>query len=218
MLKRGWIAAAAFCAAIALPTLAAAQTVAYAVYGGYTNVRSGPSTNYQVIARLAPGTGVDVLGCLETRAWCNIIVEDLEGWVYAGRLEFVRSGRRYLVPNYYAHFGAPYVVFRFGDRDRYDRHRYRRDRDRYRDREDVYVPPPDCRSNDAVGAPCMSPDQPFVVDEPDYAGQGELRPEAPFVPPPDESGMQGGGANRVDVPTETGPGMIMCQPGEPCPQ
>jgi uncharacterized protein YraI len=131
MFKRGWIAAAAFCAAIALPTLASAQTVAYAVYGGYTNLRAGPSTSYPIIAQIAPGTGVDVLGCLETRAWCQVLVEDLEGWVYSRRLEFLYSGRRYVVPDYYSYFDAPFVTFRFGD---YDRHRYRhrhRDRDRY---------------------------------------------------------------------------------------
>jgi len=126
MSKRSWIAAAAFCAAMMLPAVAAAQSVAYAVYGGYTNVRAGPSTRYQVIARLAPGTPVEVLGCLQTRAWCNVLIEDFEGWVHARRLEFLYSGRRYLVPDYYSYFGAPYVIFRFGDRER----RHRRDYDK----------------------------------------------------------------------------------------
>jgi len=133
MLRRSWIAAVALCAAIALPGVAAAQTVAYAAGGGYTNLRAGPSTSYPVIARVYPGTRVDVLGCLETRAWCDVIVEDIRGWIYARRLEFLYSGRRYLVPDYYSYFDAPYVVFRFGDRDRHrrDRDRYRRDRDEY---------------------------------------------------------------------------------------
>jgi hypothetical protein len=81
-----------------------------------------------VIARLYPGTRVDVLGCLETRAWCDVIVEDIRGWVYSRRLEFLYSGRRYLVPDQYSYFDAPFVVFRFGDRDR---HRRNRDRDSY---------------------------------------------------------------------------------------
>lgn len=126
MFRRSWIAAAAFCAAIALPGAAVAQSIAYAAGGGYTNVRAGPSASYPVIARLYPGTRVDVLGCLNNRAWCDVIVEDIRGWVYARRLEFLYSGRRYLVPDYYSYFDAPFVVFRFGDRDR---HRRNRDRD-----------------------------------------------------------------------------------------
>jgi uncharacterized protein YraI len=127
MMRRAWIAAAAFCAALVLPALAAAQTLAYASYDGYTNVRAGPSTRYQIIAQLAPGTAVDVLGCLETRAWCQILIDDLEGWVYSRRLEFDYSGQRYLVPDYYSYFNAPFVYFNFGNYDNYDHRRRRRD-------------------------------------------------------------------------------------------
>lgn len=129
MMKRAWIAAAAFCAALVLPALAAAQTLAYATYDGYTNVRAGPSTRYPVIAQLAPGAEVDVLGCLSDYAWCQILVDNLEGWVYSRRLEFDYSGQRYLVPEDYAHFGAPFVYFNFGNYDRDDRRYHRRRRD-----------------------------------------------------------------------------------------
>lgn len=123
MLRRSWIAAVAFCAAMAIPGLAAAQTVAYAAGDGYTNLREGPSSRYRVIARLYPGTRVDVLGCLDTRAWCDVVAQGIRGWVFSRRLEFLYSGRRYLVPDYYNYFDAPYVVFRFGDHPRPRRHR-----------------------------------------------------------------------------------------------
>ncbi len=123
MRTRSLIAIAAFCAALVLPGMAAAQSIAYASGDGYTNLRAGPSTRYQVIARLYPGTRVHVLGCLDTRAWCDVVVQDIRGWIYASRLEFVYAGRRVLVPDYYSYFGAPYVFFRFGDDHRRRRHR-----------------------------------------------------------------------------------------------
>jgi uncharacterized protein YraI len=154
MMRRAWIAAAAFCAALVLPALAAAQTLAYASYDGYTNVRAGPSTRYQIIAQLAPGTAVDVLGCLETRAWCQILIDDLEGWVYSRRLEFDYSGQRYLVPDYYSYFNAPFVYFNFGNYDNYDhRRRYRRDRSRYYDKPIVGHPGGGGPGPETIGPP-----------------------------------------------------------------
>ena len=143
MMRRSWIAAAAFCAALVLPTLAAAQTLAYATYDGYTNVRAGPSTRYQVIAQLEPGTAVDVLGCLETRAWCQILVDDLEGWVYSRRLEFDYSGQRYLVPDYYSYFNAPFVYFNFSNYNHNYRHRRYRHYDDPIDHPRGIISPPD---------------------------------------------------------------------------
>lgn len=117
MRTRSLFAVAAFCVALVLPGMAAAQSIAYATDDGYTNLRAGPSTRYPVIARVYPGSRVDVLGCLDTRAWCDVVVQDIRGWIYANRLEFVYGGRRVLVPDYYTYFGAPSVIFRFGDDD-----------------------------------------------------------------------------------------------------
>ena len=125
MKTRSLLAVAAFCAALALPGLAAAQSIAYAARDGYTNLRSGPSTNYPVIARVYPGSPVDVLGCLDTRAWCDVVIEDIRGWIYASRLEFVYGGRRVYVPDYYSYFGAPIIQFHFGNDNRYRHHRRR---------------------------------------------------------------------------------------------
>jgi uncharacterized protein YraI len=153
MIRRSWIAAAALCAALVMPAAAAAQTVAYATYDGYTNVREGPSTQYYVIAQLAPGTPVDVLGCLPDRAWCQILVDDLEGWVYSRRLEFVYSGQRYFVPDYYAYFGAPLVYFNFDDYP--DHYRYYDRSRRHRNDDFVYPRHPDARyaREPVTGAP-----------------------------------------------------------------
>lgn len=112
MRARSVIAAVAFVAAVALPGIAAAQTVAYAV-PGTTNVRAGPSTSYPVITQVRGGTPVEVFGCLSDYSWCDILVYGLRGWIYAPRLEFVYSGRRVLVPNYYAYFNVPIITFGF---------------------------------------------------------------------------------------------------------
>jgi uncharacterized protein YraI len=204
MMKRTWIAAAAFCAAMVLPAVSAAQTLAYATYDGYTNVRAGPSTRYQIIAQLEPGTAVDVLGCLETHAWCQILVDDLEGWVYARRLEFDYSGQRYFVPDYYAYFGAPLVYFNFND---YPNYRYHNRRRHYSHGDDpVY-------SGDDNGIA-----RPFYPDA--LSAQEPVR----GVRTPD-SGVQSGGyaAPNVDTGVSSGGGFSgggggVCPPGDPsCP-
>jgi uncharacterized protein YraI len=114
MNKRSLLAIAAFCAAFAVPGIAAAQSLAYTASGGYTNMRSGPSTRYAVVAKLAPGTRLNTYGCLESREWCDAGAGRLRGWISASRLEFVYAGRRVLVPNYYTYFAPPVVVFRYG--------------------------------------------------------------------------------------------------------
>jgi uncharacterized protein YraI len=208
-------AVVAFFAALALPGMAAAQSVAYAANDGYTNLRAGPGTQYQVIARVYPGSRVDVLGCLDTRAWCDVIVQDIRGWIYANRLEFVYGGRRVLVPDYYSYFGAPYVFFRFGDHDR------RRNRD-YNKRRfghpggggpgPGYVRPP--RVNQGG-------------DDPGFGHPGGGGPGPDYIPPPLEGTVGvppsdqpvfghpgGGGPGPEQVAPMEGEGGA-CPPGNP---
>jgi len=194
MIRHSLIAGVAFCSAMAMPVLAAAQEIAYAVYGGYTNVREGPSTRYQIIAQLAPGTEVEVLGCLETRAWCEIVVEDLQGWVYSRRLEFDYSGNRYLVPDYYAYFGAPFVYFNFGNYDDNYRHR----RHRYRNWDDPGRP---------TGV--VRPDRSFTYPDNQFA--------LPSDGPPEPVIGGGGGATMPEqvFPEDGGGSSGICPPGDP---
>jgi uncharacterized protein YraI len=144
MSMRRLLAAAVLLGAMALPGLASAQVLAFAVYGT-TNMRAGPGTQYPVIARIAGGSAVHVYGCIPERVWCDAQVQGIRGWVASSRLEFAYRGRRVPVVQYYGYFGAPYVYFDFGYWDRHyrdrpwyrDRYRWRdndRDRDRQRDR------------------------------------------------------------------------------------
>jgi uncharacterized protein YraI len=116
-------AAAAFAGTVlALSGLAKAQEIAYAV-PGTTNVRAGPGTNFPVLIRVTGGTRLFVFGCLEELSWCDIQVDNIRGWIYASRLEFLYAGRRVLLPRYYAYFNAPLIEFTFDYWDRYYRDR-----------------------------------------------------------------------------------------------
>jgi uncharacterized protein YraI len=122
MTKRPFLAALALVATLALPSLASAAQLAYAASGA-TNLRAGPSTEYPVVARVLGGSAVNVYGCVAGHSWCDVGVQGVRGWMIASRLEFVYGGRRVLVPQYYAYFGAPVVTFDLGYWDRWYRGR-----------------------------------------------------------------------------------------------
>jgi uncharacterized protein YraI len=149
MTPRLFLAASALAAALALPSVAAAVP---GFTTGNVNVRTGPGTQYQAIATAPAGSGVDILGCMPGRTWCDIVLGNLRGWV-SGR--YVQEGgavvQQYVVPRYVA--PSPVVRFSFGNtwydddddwrwRSHYrPRHRHHDrddwdDRDRDRDRDD----------------------------------------------------------------------------------
>jgi uncharacterized protein YraI len=111
------LALSALLTALAVSAPAQAQTYAFAAGDGYTNMRAGPGTRYPVVARIYPGSEVYVLGCIVDHSWCEGVVQGVQGWIHAQRLEFLYAGRRVLVPSYYAYFGAPIISFHFDDYD-----------------------------------------------------------------------------------------------------
>ncbi len=130
---RHFLAAASLLGALLLPSLASAQSVAYAVGG--MNMRAGPGVEYPVVAIVAAGSAVNVYGCISGARWCDASVQGVRGWLGGERLEFVYSGRRVLVPSYYTYFRAPVISFDFGYWDRYYTGRtFYRERSRYGDR------------------------------------------------------------------------------------
>jgi len=135
MTPRACLAGSALAAALVLPSVAAAVP-------GFTtdnvNVRTGPGTQYQAITTAPAGSGVDILGCMPGRTWCDIVLGNLRGWV-SGR--YVQEGgavvQRYVVPRYVA--PSPVVRFSFGNTWYDDDWRWRsqyRPRYRHRDRDD----------------------------------------------------------------------------------
>jgi len=106
------------------------------------NLRTGPGTNYQVIATMPGGAVVDVEGCRS--GWCRVEYRGREGWASARYLG-ERTARR-APPAHAPAYGyrdrvrpAPGITFEFGFGtaprydDRYDRRRYRDDWDGGRD-------------------------------------------------------------------------------------
>ena len=179
MKLRSLIAGLAFLGAVAAPGLAAAYTLVYATYDGRTNMRAGPGTSYPVIARILPGSEVNVVGCLSNFSWCDVVVQGYRGWVSTSRLEFSYATRRQV----------PVIGFSFGYWDRHysDWPWYREWRRHHRRDRPTYVEPD-------PGPTYVYPDQQPTVIYPDpgviYPDQGVIYPDQgsdPTVIYPDDA-------------------------------
>ncbi|HEY6148613.1 MAG TPA: SH3 domain-containing protein [Thermoanaerobaculia bacterium] len=79
-----------------------------------TNLRAGPGRDYPVVQRLSAGRPVEVAGCLDDYAWCDVIAGDDRGWVYSGNLEYPYEGHRVVILNEGPEIGLPIVPFAVG--------------------------------------------------------------------------------------------------------
>lgn len=109
-----------------------------------TNVHAGPDPSYPLVAQLAPGTPVDVDGCLDDWSWCDVAFDDTHGWVYSPSLAYVYEGDRVPFYSYAPSFGLPIITFSLGSYwDRYYRRRpWFRDRDDWEHRRIPHRRPP----------------------------------------------------------------------------
>lgn len=115
-----------------LGVLAAALLVpgaAYAATSAITttdlNMRTGPSTGYEVVDVIPDGGRVTVHGCLSGYNWCDISWRGMRGWTSGNYLAYL--GQRYYrdpIPSIGVAIGMPIIVY---DRDNYY-HRWYRDR------------------------------------------------------------------------------------------
>lgn len=71
------ISTAAVALASGVPAMAESQAVATT----NLNVRAGPSSQEQVIGRIASGQSVIIDGCMNKGKWCKVVLADGEGWV-----------------------------------------------------------------------------------------------------------------------------------------
>ncbi|MGJ3702576.1 SH3 domain-containing protein [Variovorax sp. AFSI2.2] len=105
-----WIGIGAI--ALALPLAASAQQ---ALTRGAVNLRAGPSGDYPLVARLAPGQPLDVIGCTGGYSWCDVVLPDGgRGWVWARSLDYAYQERRVPLATYGAVIGVPIVTFVIG--------------------------------------------------------------------------------------------------------
>ncbi|OCP00856.1 MULTISPECIES: SH3 domain-containing protein [unclassified Ensifer] len=128
-MKKFILRAAAVCALLAAPAIAAA---AEGFATANVNMRSGPSTRYPAVSLIPAGESVEIHGCLADLPWCDVSFYGGRGWV-AGRYVQAdyRRNRVYVEPRYYRPLGIPTVVFQF---DSYWDRNYR-GRDFYRERD-----------------------------------------------------------------------------------
>lgn len=57
-----------------------------------TNLRTGPAVGYPVLTLLAPGSPVEIYGCLDDVDWCDVGYGELRGWMSS---RFLASARRW---------------------------------------------------------------------------------------------------------------------------
>ena len=160
---------------------ASAQTAAYT--SEPVDLYAGPSGDYPVVAELAPGQPVTVMGCVSDYSWCDVTVPGLRGWVYGGYLSYPYQGSYVPLTNYGAAIGLPIVTFSLGA---YWGSFYR-DRPWYGEQQRwEHVPPPERGRPPVAPAWHGAPGRPPVNQE---------APRAPGnMPPP--------GAGRPPVNTE----------------
>lgn len=78
------------------------------------NLRAGPNRDYPMVAQLDAGAPLDVHGCLDGYAWCDVSFEDTRGWLYAGGISFVYNGDRVPLYSYGPRLGLPIITFSLG--------------------------------------------------------------------------------------------------------
>ena len=107
---------------VALVGTANAQVQAFT--NSPVEVFAGPSSEYPLVAQLAPSQSVAVYGCLDGYSWCDVAVPGLRGWAYAGSLSYPYQGNYVPLIGYGAVLGLPIIGFSIGSYwDRYYRGR-----------------------------------------------------------------------------------------------
>jgi len=184
---------AALAALLSLPCLAFAQV--QAVTNQPVNLMAGPGDDYPVVTGLAPNQPVEVMGCVSGYEWCDVVLDDLRGWVYGGALTYAYEGNYVPLLSYGAVIGLPVVVFSIDSYwDNYYHGRpWYGDRDRWR-----HGGPP--------GYPGGHPNQPPPYQGHPYGAPGQQHPNqgAPYPPPMQGQGQPVYRPNAGPVPVPHG--------------
>lgn len=213
-----WLAAAS----LMLSAAAMAQT---AYTNTNVNVRAGPGQDYPLVATISPGVGVAVQGCVSDYQWCDIIVGESRGWVYARSIDTPYQNRTVPVYGYGAQIGFPILAFSIGSYwDNYYRDRpFYGDRGRWSDHpgygyrpgpgRPAWQPPPRADWHDnRPGRPDFNDNRPGRPDwnnnRPDRPNYSDNRPGRPEF-------NNGGGNGRPDVRPPGNPGGGRPEGGRP---
>jgi uncharacterized protein YraI len=89
------------------------------------NMRTGPSTGYEVVEVIPDGGHVTVYGCLSGYNWCDVSWHGYRGWASGNYLAYL--GERYYrdpIPSIGVTIGVPIIAYHHDDYfDRWYRHR-----------------------------------------------------------------------------------------------
>ncbi len=176
-----WLATASL--ALAAPGLAQA---ADAYLAGDADLRAGPDSSYPLIDQIQAGTEVDVQGCTEGWAWCDVIVYGDRGWVAGNYIEYEYRDQPVPLPDYGARIGIPIISFAIGNY--WDRHY--RGRPFYGERDDWYRRSierrePPSRPHDPYRGPVRRAGEdgrPVRIFHPPVGRPGQLGPVGPGHP------------------------------------
>ena len=103
--------AASFVAAVAAPSIAAAQD---AVVTADLNMRAGPSTSFPVVDVIPERAPVDVHGCLDGYSWCDVSSLGNRGWVSANYLSYAGGGGYVPLIEYTSEIEIPIISYSVG--------------------------------------------------------------------------------------------------------
>jgi uncharacterized protein YraI len=78
------------------------------------HMRAGPSVEYPAVVVLTPGTPLEVYGCEEAYAWCDVQVGPNRGWVDADYLQVDSGGHPVILAGAGVAVGVPLVTFTLG--------------------------------------------------------------------------------------------------------
>lgn len=100
---------------LAILSLACSASFAQEAFTRQTaNVRAGPDRSYPLVAQLAPGAPLRVMGCLDDWTWCDVAFDDNRGWVYGPFLNYAVSGDRVPLYTYGPSLGIAIIGFSLG--------------------------------------------------------------------------------------------------------
>ena len=119
-----------FAAVLSAAPIAANAQRAFALDGA--DIFAGPGSDYPIVARVAPGVGLRINGCLNDYSWCDVSFGPNRGWAYAGDLGYTYQSSRVPVIEYGPRLALPVITFSLGSY--WDR--YYRGRPWYRERND----------------------------------------------------------------------------------
>ena len=77
-------------------------------------LHAGPAQDYPVVAILARGFAVSVLGCVEDYSWCDVTAGPHRGWLYARDIVYSYQGAHIPLIDYGAAVGIGVVTFAIG--------------------------------------------------------------------------------------------------------